>query len=374
MPEYKSQHYVPKCYLKNFTNNEMLFSVYNHKTEKFIDNVTYKTQCQKDYFYNPEWEEKLNKIETKWGKIFKKINCEDNLSIDEVKLLKIFSIYQYLRTKVEYNHSFEIEKESFREYYRMDCLSKKTPYTDSEFNASWDLLDKYSSPVEHLNNAEEFENEIDDLDLLIITYNTNTRLISSDSPVIMLNPFCKNVGFKTIGLVIFFAVSPDKLVVFYDSKIYSEFKNVLYFISYDEKEVKALNNIQYIMSEDIIYGINSNYFNYVKGLKSKREQQQSKAKINSLGSDTNKIIHQVPRQVSYDYNFSFAKFSSKLKEIPWQCRDALPREWSAEYEKRVRVILPNIPDIMNNYNSKDKKILKKGYEKMAKFALKYWGK
>lgn len=374
MPDYKKQHFIPKCYLKNFTSEEMVFSIYNHKTEKFVDNVPYKNQCQKNYFYNYEWEKKLNKIETKWGEIFKKINCEDELSIEEVKLLKIFSIYQHLRTKVEYNYSLEREKESLREVFKMTCLSKNLSYTDSGFNSFWESFDKYTSPVENLNNAEDFENEIDDLKLLIITYNTNTKLISSDSPVIMTNPFCKNVGFQMIGLIIFFAVSPNKLAVFYDNKIYTESKDALYSISYDEKEVKALNNIQYIMSEDIIYGINSNYFNCIKGLKSKREKQQSKSKISSLGSDTNKLIHHAPRQVSYNYNFSFAKISSNLKQIPLECRDALPREWSAEWENRVCVILPNIPDIINNRNSKDKKTLKKGYQKMAKFALKYWGK
>ena len=44
MSTQKKQHYVPKCYLKNFANNK-LCSIYNQHSCKIIENISYFDQC-----------------------------------------------------------------------------------------------------------------------------------------------------------------------------------------------------------------------------------------------------------------------------------------------------------------------------------------
>ena len=105
MPKQKKQHYVPQCYLKNFAIDKSI-CIYNHNLDKIIENAPYKAQCQSPYFYGQDliWENKLQEYETKWGEIFPKIIKNQILTDDDIKKLKLFALYQRLRTKAENNH------------------------------------------------------------------------------------------------------------------------------------------------------------------------------------------------------------------------------------------------------------------------------
>ena len=76
------------------------------------------------------------------------------------------------------------------------------------------------TPAMNLDIATKHLTYIEDLKLLIINYDTQGELISSDVPVIALNPFHPpSTGWGCMGLILFFPVAPNKLVVLYDSKM-----------------------------------------------------------------------------------------------------------------------------------------------------------
>ncbi|MEM9226806.1 MAG: DUF4238 domain-containing protein, partial [Verrucomicrobiota bacterium] len=54
MPEYKKQHYVPKFYLRKFTNNDRLINLFNIDTESAVHGASLKHQCYKEYFYDKD--------------------------------------------------------------------------------------------------------------------------------------------------------------------------------------------------------------------------------------------------------------------------------------------------------------------------------
>ena len=370
MPKQKKQHYVPQCYLKNFAIDKSI-CIYNHNLGKIIENAPYKGQCQSPYFYGQDliWENKLQEYETKWGEIFPKIIKNQILTDDDIKKLKLFALYQRLRTKAENNH---INKLSNQTVNYINSINSK--YPESKY-----FINEGMKPSEYLNNAIEHENDIDDLDIVIITYNTQTTLISSDSPIIFINPFYNSIGLAVIGLVIYFPISSNKLVVIYDSKVYPDLKGQTYVVSTNEKEVQHLNNTQFIMSEEIIFAKTTSQLIGIGGKnKVLRQRNVENNKIHILGGEKNSMIHHSARKLFYDYEFSFAKLPKKLKQIPFNCRDMLPRKFDKEWAERIFIGKPRslvtLFEIDNRKipGIKSKKQLLKGIEDMTKFICFYW--
>ena len=53
MASNKNQHFVPRCYLREFTHKSenKAITVYNIDRKKCIPKAPVKNQCSKDYFY-----------------------------------------------------------------------------------------------------------------------------------------------------------------------------------------------------------------------------------------------------------------------------------------------------------------------------------
>lgn len=74
MAQYKKQHYVPKFFLRNFSDGTDMVYAYNLKHRKtFWLNIS--DICQEKYFYGNEieFEQNLGKIEEKQALILKKL-------------------------------------------------------------------------------------------------------------------------------------------------------------------------------------------------------------------------------------------------------------------------------------------------------------
>lgn len=369
MPSQKKQHFVPKFYLKNFTDKDNLLSIYNHSSEKIISKINYTNQCQEDYFYGKDgtWETKLANLETIWGSVFKKIINKDILSDSETESLKLFALYQRFRTKAENEFVNNRRKQA------NDIINIMA----NNANLNKFGIEKIS-PIDSLEIAEENKKNIKDLQILIIDYQTTSELILSDYPIIMINPFCPNViGLLTIGLIIFFPLTPNMLVVLYDGKIYDKYNNVLYISSVDENEVKHLNNAQFIMSLNTIYASNEKYLQCFNGhLKHQRSKNQKCNQVVALGSEREKIIQHCPYRLFYKHNFSFSSLSYQAQKVPISFRDYPPRQYDKRWVNRIFVDLYKIMQIsyMNGKltSVKSRKDIIKGCDKMANFMKKYW--
>jgi len=80
-----------------------------------------------------------------------------------------------------------------------------------------------------LTNPVSYLDSIKDLDVTIINYKTKRKLISSDVPVISINPFHRpTIGYGCMGLIMIYPVSPHQLVVIYDGKMYPKYVGKLY--------------------------------------------------------------------------------------------------------------------------------------------------
>lgn len=77
MPANKSQHFVPRCYLRAFSANSegVAINVFNMARELLIEAASTKGQCARSYFYgrDGELERALQKPEGEYGEIMRRI-------------------------------------------------------------------------------------------------------------------------------------------------------------------------------------------------------------------------------------------------------------------------------------------------------------
>lgn len=381
-----NQHYVPKFYMRNFSiikgsgeKEKALIAFYQFDGEILKDKIPTKSICYEEYFYGEDCkiENEFANKETKWAKVIRSIIETDGYNLDEVQeeLIKQFAIFQYCRTLAMYNYS----KETMAEIL-ISGIHNKIPDTKEDIVRK--LVDKKIEDEIHVADiieiCDKLVEEIDDLDISIIKFNTTNKLITSDMPVIVMNPFCKNkeAGFANVGVVILFPVSPNVVVVIYDKKIYNNCNS--YMIISNEQDVINLNKYQVISAEERILAKRQEELAWIFSddeLILKREEYRTKRKVDSNFDGQGTFIATKSRSINYDFELSFFKLPKYLRKIPIDCREAFKRQYS--YESRINLLvkayrLPKLIEADMDIEQVDILKLKKGYSKMQKIMDNYW--
>lgn len=382
MPKRKKHHYVPKFYLKEFANDKGEFAIFNLKDEKCIEAVPYKDQCYKAYFYGKDgiWEERLGEMETKWAVVFKKIRERNLLLEDDLKLIKQFAVYQRHRTYATNEYAKQGRVDMVIECGKMLYANKGWIFDEEAEQICKSRALSETAPAENLEVAITLSKYLDDLDVLVINYNTIGELISSDVPVVAINPFHQfTIGYACMGVIFFFPISRHQLVVIYDSKMYSRFRDKQYMDMEDEIEVCNLNAFQYVSAETILFSYRpEELWGFSNAVKEDRDKCRNKSAISTLGPDGNRLIIGGMRLTLYDCELSFGQLPHRYRRIPFTCREAVPRKWEAEWERKlnfkeqvIMAFMRDDPKMMAD-SGLTKKDLKLGYRRMASVAKNYW--
>lgn len=381
MPDNKNQHYVPQFYLKLFADIYGNFNVFSLENEVIHENVPYKDQCQKDYFYGSDlrFENKFRDMEAEWKPLFDKLLNEEEINGDDVKRIKQFAVYQRERTLAVSEHSNEAKKIQMVEFIKMQCESQNISASLQQIEKFAEEKTKEEKPDISLplQNAEECLSYTDDLNVLIVTYNTKETLISSDAPVISVNKFLEpSVGYAMIGFVSFFPISNNKLVVIYDAKMYTRFRDNLYVNSTDENEVRLLNEYQLINAGKIVYGCRNDFNEcFTPKVKNLRDSNRKRPAVQSLGSRKEKLLAHQPRLSIYPCSLSFATLNHDARRIPQNGRDHLTRNLDEKYIERMNfreTALMLGEKTVGRHTIKEQKELRRAIRKMNQYAYRYW--
>ncbi len=384
MNKKKRQHYVPQFYLKNFVRKDNNFTIFNIKSEKIIENVPYKKQCYEDYYYGDDevWEEKLGEIEKSAAVIISKINSETEYypNVQEIKILKNYILYQRYRTIRHKDNLLNMRWDGAKTYLEMNLRKEGMSVSDNilkvlkkEFEKRYDR----TVPQQALEITEELLNNIDDLEFLIIQYDNKIhKLISSDNPVIFYNPFYyRAIGLMNAGLIVLLPISPNKLIVIFDAKMYKRYKGKKIVRLTNENEVKILNTFQLIVAKDIVYFQDKNQSKEIvscyKKNKNNRELYEELGKPRAMGTEMDKITSYPQPFIPIYYKFSFGKVHPKgigfiENEIDW-----FPRKRDEVYEERMRnkpQLFKNLPPLKGRFSKKNIKNI----ERFNKFVYDYW--
>lgn len=380
----KNQHYVPRCYMKNFARvvgegkkEKAFIGFYQFDKDIFRDGVPTKTVCYEEYFYGEDGkiENEFARKETTWGSTLKKIcKCSDwSLDEEDEKQIKNFAIYQYERTLAIYKHHKDMMSEILATHFHNNIPildeAKIRQITDEK-------LENEINAAQAVEICNKMLDVIDDLQLSIIRYETKEKLITSDMPIIMMNPFCPSkAGMSNVGVMIFFPISNNTLAVIFDKKIYRLDK----FIKLcNEKDVENLNKYQVISAEERVLSVTTEDFKkYVYDLEllDERKQYQDKRKTASGFDGRGTFFATKPRNLKYNYVLSFCTLPHYLRKIPINCRDVFERRYSREARFNLLFTVYRMPELLKkNHGFSAKEIAKRkyGYSEMQRFMDDYW--
>ena len=271
MPEYKKQHYIPKFYLRNFSNQNELINTYIPNKGKFIRNIPLKDQCQENYFYGAEikLEKKISLLEDNNSKMLNEI-IENSYSVFHDSEKKIaaylsFVVFQYLRTKAKKQEADGM----------LDALVKSAMKLNNQIKG--ENLDTNAFKVTNKNSTllalQQLETCVlvaHDLKFKLLINVTDENYITSDSPVVMINPLFTKFGLNDIsfswsakGLILVLPITPKILFLFYDKNIYKFIneKELVY-------EIRKCSDIQKINKLQILNYLSNIYYAEVADEKS----------------------------------------------------------------------------------------------------------
>lgn len=380
-----NQHYVPRFYMKNFSiikgsgrREKALISFYQFDDQLLKQNIPTKSICYKDYFYGEDGkiEKDFANKETRWANVIQSIINSDkyNLDKEQERQIKEFAIFQYCRTLAMHNYNKDMISE-----IQQGLLTDKFPDADKEVMRELvsEKIEKEVMIADTIEMCEEFVEEINDLSISIIKFDTTEKLITSDMPVIMINPFdSSKVGFSVVGIVIFFPISPDIIVMIYDSKIYKNFDN--YMTISHEQDVINLNKYQLISAEERIMAKETNELLMLytdEGLILKREENREKSKVDSSHDGMGRFIACKSRSINYDFELSFCKLPKYLKKIPIECREAFSRKYDYKAREALLIRIYNLPESISKIPTLkgiDSSKFKSGCSRLLDFMNDYW--
>lgn len=379
------QHYVPKCYMKNFSivkgsgeKEKQLIAFYQFDRELLKENIPTKSICYENYFYGEDGkiEKEFATKETEWAKVIRDIISAKTYNLDknQENTIKEFAIFQYCRTLAMYNHNKNMTAE---------LMERTIPKGISE-NEKNMLKEQISEKIENelstsdmLNSCEHFIETMDDLNISLIEFNTEKKLITSDMPIIIINPFSPDqVGIAMVGIIILFPVSPNKLVMIYDDKVYTECKNFM--IISNEDDVINLNKYQVISAEERILAKELEDLEMIckdESIILKRERSEEKRKIEDGFGGGGELLCLKSRKINYDFKLSFCNLPTYLRKISKHHMESFDRRYN--YDSRLGLLarIYKIPELVGkNPHTKgvDVREMKKSYSKLLKFMDGYW--
>ena len=242
----KNQHFVPRCYLRPFTVDaeNMAINLYNIDRKKFIPNAPVKNQCSRDYFYgtDDQLEAAIQAVESSYAAVLRKILSSDRHVLDEEEkdMLKLFWLFQYVRTEAASRRSMEASQ-SFTELLK----GQEQEYPALDIPEAVQLAMKMFA---------ENMSCIDDLKVCLIKNNSKVPFVTSDDPAILTNRWYlqnrrkarSSFGLNRSGMLALLPLTPKIHLVAYDSDVYSLPHKDGWLSIRKDTDADALNQHQYM--------------------------------------------------------------------------------------------------------------------------------
>lgn len=368
-----NQHYVPRFYMKHFANikkagtrgEKALISFYQFKDNLFRENIPTNSICSEDYFYDKDGkiENTLGNMEAVWSKALNNV-IDDEFTIDDIESIREFAIYQISRTKAMLTHNREMATNVIKGILKQQSVD----VSDEEMEFIEKKIQDEITPELGLSIVKKTISAILDLKMKVITNETETKFITSDVPVIVINPLgIHSAGLNSIGEVIFFPISPCKMIIFYDAKLFGKLPDRIC----DESIIEVFNQYQYISAGERLLAKEIQDINHIidnEELNAKREQFQKTRKTNILDDGVGILLAMKSRSIPYYYNVPILRLPKPLRKIPDDFRETFSREYS--YSTRLAILCRVYRDLDISDNEKLKKHWK-NQQMYSKILLNY---
>lgn len=264
MPDNKKHHYVPKFYLRRFSENGKSINLWNISQQRKILAASLKNQCYRDYFYGRDQtvEHALAQSEGHTAEIFRLIDKfqEPPPSHSPIHLfLLLYLLGQYGRSAYSVDALQEMNDLMMKR-----VLGHAPELRDidlNKFKIELKEAGQYSVGLVVQNYPLML-----DLDVKLLINRTNCEFTASDNPVVLYNQFLKfmkfgsNTGLACKGLQIFLPVGPDKTLIFYDPEVYCVGGGAKRTVDITKpRDVYELNTLQMTNALDNVYFRNQGF-------------------------------------------------------------------------------------------------------------------
>lgn len=253
MGEFKSQHYVPKVYLRNFSDSDhrKTICLYNIVGDRLVCNAPIKSQCASNYLYGADdLEHHLSDIEGKYASwVSHGILADPPIFVRDVDMfLQFFISIQYMRTAAQIARM----QASMALMVELSNLPD-----DHELRATMSDTEVARMNVSH---AVEMRRTIVDLRMTLLRNQTLTPFLTCDNPVILTNRLHvqrlgrTNFGLGNAGAILYFPLSPKFALLLYDKDVYSVDKaNRIWTELHRQDDIHALNKMMYLNANENLY-------------------------------------------------------------------------------------------------------------------------
>jgi len=246
--------------LKYFSNNNQNkhIGVYIFKTKTWINEANLKNQSYENYFYDKDGmlEDALSTLENISAESIRKIDTTYTLpkpSTEDFKAIWVFTFLQATRTKSIAKETNEMTNKLFKIVFKNDPRFKGN-INNLEFGIKNTAAFNIDTTIKTMYYAK-------DLACKLIVNKSSIPFITSDNPVVRYNQFLERrkfpgglTGFASKGLQIFFPITPNLMLLFYDDKVYKcGLKKRSRLETSQTEDIFNLNLLQCLNCDELIY-------------------------------------------------------------------------------------------------------------------------
>lgn len=327
MAEHKKHHFVPRFYLKLFSENGLSINLFNIRSRKPVIDGGLKNQCYRDYFYGKDLqtEKTLSVVEGHMSRILQSVQSDGKLpnynSEDRLTFL-LHIVMQHTRTAYSVD-AYDEQTDKLMKYLMTPEMEK--------MNFSREDIEKLKITQKEsasfvLNMAAPYYPLLIDLEWKLLRATATNEFITSDNPVVYYNQyfdfrrFSSNAGLASKGLQIFFPISSKYLVLIYDAKVYgvgprkSDILDVT-----DPRDIEQLNRLQFVSALENIYFRDKNFQPLQKFQASKKYRRPQKSHMQVFLSEETQeyrkeFLVMSREDVRTDLELSFLRILKPAKE------------------------------------------------------------
>ena len=247
----KNQHFVPRCYLKAFTQGgeNLAINLLNLDRQRTIPAAPVKNQCSGDYFYGQDdlLENLIQSVESGYATTVARIHapCHQLTDADR-SMLRTFMLFQHLRTEAASRRS--VEMLAGMEH----IIGTSLPDFKPSIKEAVQFAMRAFSEEMHLFN---------DLKVCLVRNKTSCPFVTSDDPAVIANRWHeedsrvrhKSPGLMASGTSMFLPLSPRTMCVAYDGDVYSMPHKSGWTEVRRESDVDAFNELQFLNARANVY-------------------------------------------------------------------------------------------------------------------------
>lgn len=274
MPTQKNQHYVPQFYLKLFSSDGNTIGVYVFGHGKKIDAAPIRSQASENYLYTLDTdrpkntEKSLSELEGAAKQVIEMLiqTPPKQLNHEQKFTLLSFIIIQLGRTLSNMDIIQETGDKMLRQLLRAQKKIQTKGGDDKFESITEDNINNLGlrfanlgafSVFSHLKMIPSCIDIVDNYKVLV--NKTQLSFATSDNPVCQYNMFLEkvkhyNIGLGNRGIMLYLPISPDRALLYYDSKVYkcgNTRQKVVNLV--DEHDVWELNKLAAVNSRVVFF-------------------------------------------------------------------------------------------------------------------------